>query len=77
MKNNNSLKKSYVFQKNNFLIGFGSILNIKGSYFNYNYSKTSKEADLKSIYSDWLNVGNDIKVSINKFKSEHNLLICS
>lgn len=59
--NKNRTKSSYLLPLNGFLIGFGSILNIFGVYFSYNYSKTEQEADYKSIACDWNMVGNDIR----------------
>lgn len=64
-------KTDFLLPKNNFLVGLGSILNIAGSYFDYNTSKTSEEADLKALISDWLNVGNDLKNSKRKFEKKY------
>ena len=58
------LKKTYLLPKNNFWIGLGSLLNIRGSYFDYKYSKSDHEADAEALSSDWQNVGEDIKKSI-------------
>lgn len=59
--NKNKTKSTYLLPSNSFLVGFGSILNIFGIYFSYNYSKTEKEADYKAIACDWKMVGNDIR----------------
>jgi hypothetical protein len=67
-KRNIKNRTSFLLQKNDFLVGIGSVLNISGSYFEYNYSKSDKEADYKAIYSDWYNVGIDIRNSNNKFE---------
>ena len=32
-------KTDFLLPKNNFFVGLGSVLNIAGSYFDYNYSK--------------------------------------
>lgn len=64
-------KTDFLLPKNNFLAGFGSVLNIAGSYFEYNSSKTGNEADLKALFSDWLNVGEDLNVSKKKFEKKH------
>ncbi len=54
----------------------GSILNLAGNYFEYNYSKSDNEADLKALTSDWNNVGEDIKKSkINFEKKKHKLCL--
>ena len=67
-KRNIKNRTSFLLQKNDFVVGIGSVLNISGSYFEYNYSKSDKEADYKAIYSDWYNVGIDIRNSNNKFE---------
>ncbi|EHO07736.1 MULTISPECIES: hypothetical protein [Myroides] len=64
-------RTDFLLPKNNFLIGMGSVLNIAGAYFSYNYSKSEKEADYKAIYSDWKNIGDDFKVSIEKFEKDN------
>ncbi len=70
-KRNTKNRTSFLLQKNDFVVGIGSVLNISGSYFEYNYSKSDKEADYKAIYSDWYNVGIDIRNSNNKFEEEN------
>lgn len=62
-------RTDFLLPKNNFIIGLGSVLNIRGSYFEYNYSKSEKEADLKALYSDWKNIGDDFKEAENNFRS--------
>jgi hypothetical protein len=61
----------FLFSKNNFWVGFGSILNLQGVYFDYNYSKSDIEADNKALFSDWQNVGDDIEKATNKFMIEN------
>ncbi len=59
------LASSPLLQKNSFLIGLGSVLNISGAYFDYNYSNSAREADSRALQSDWRNVGKDIRDSID------------
>lgn len=61
----------FLLGKNNFWVGFGSILNLQGTYFDYNYSKSDIEADGKALYSDWQNVGDDIEKATKKFEIEN------
>ncbi len=70
-KRNLRYKTNYLLPKNNFWVGMGSILNLAGSYFEYNYSKSEKEADLKALTSDWDNVEEDIRKSQNIFETEN------
>jgi len=60
---------------NSFAIGLGSIFNLPGDYFLYNYSETEAEADSIAIANDWHMVGQDIENAILKFKSEKQLVI--
>lgn len=69
-------KTDFLLPKNNFLVGLGSIFNLAGSYFEYKYSRSEQEADRKALMSDWFNVGNDIKLSKEKFEKEHSKELC-
>ena len=69
-------RTDFLLPKNNFLVGLGSVLNIAGAYFGYNYSKSEKEADFKSIYSDWKNIGEDFRVSKEKFEKDNKDNLC-
>lgn len=69
-------RAGFSFPKNNFFLGLGSVLNIAGAYFNYNYSKSEKEADYKAMYSDWKNIGDDFKVSKEKFERNNKDKFC-
>ena len=71
MHKKNKFKTDFLLPKNNFFIGLGSVLNISGSYFEYNSSESEEEADRKALFSDWFNVGNDLKVSTEDFKKKH------
>lgn len=64
-------KSSIVLPSNTFWTGLGSIFNISGSYFDYNTSKTEREADYKALRRDWEMVGNDIKKAERKIKEEN------
>ena len=63
-------KKKYrtdiLYPKSTFWMGFGSVLNISGKYFEFNYSESAEEADFKAFENDWGVIGDDIKNSIKK-----------
>lgn len=61
----------FLVSKNNFWVGFGSILNLQGAYFDYNYLKSDMEADNNALFSDWLNVGDDIEKATSKFEMQN------
>lgn len=63
-------KTDFLLPKNNFFVGLGSVLNIAGSYFDYNYSKSAAEADRKALVSDWANVGDDFKSAKEVFEKK-------
>lgn len=75
-KRNIRYKTDYLLPKNNFWVGMGSILNLAGSYFEYNYSKSESEADLKALTSDWENVGEDIRNSERDFEKKNKHKLC-
>lgn len=75
-KRNIRFKTDYLLPKNNFWVGMGSILNLADSYFEYNYSKSESEADLKALTSDWDNVGEDIRNSNRNFEKKNKHKLC-
>lgn len=75
-KKREKYRTDFLLPKNNFFVGLGSVLNIAGSYFEYNYSKSEKEADCKAIYSDWQNVGDDFRKSKEKFERDNKGKLC-
>ena len=61
MKKNKSYRSDFLFSTPSFLIGTGSVLNIAGNYFSFNYSSSDRQADTKAISSDWGVIGGDIE----------------
>ena len=57
-------QSSRLYASPDFIIGLGSIFNIAGNYFDYNYSKTGAEADRKAIKRDWEMLGHDFKSTL-------------
>lgn len=66
MKHEKILHTGYLFSRPSFLSGLGSVLNLAGNYFEYNYSKSSNETDRKALQSDWKSIGQDISFSIHR-----------
>lgn len=50
--------------------GAGSIIDMAGSFHNYNDSPTPSEADAKALRSDWEAVGMDFLTAINEIREE-------
>lgn len=63
-------KTNILFPRASFIDGIGSIFNLAGNYFDFNYPKSSEDADRKAIESDWNMIGNDIKKVTKKSKKE-------
>ncbi|PHS68397.1 MAG: hypothetical protein COB12_00645 [Flavobacterium sp.] len=75
--NEKILKDIYSLNEtSSFLKGIGSVLNVGGNYFNFNYSKTAIEADNKSINSDWASIGKELTDAKDKFEKEFSPEIC-
>ncbi len=60
----------FLFSKTGFTIGLGSVYNIPGNFYDFNYSKNETEADNKAIRMDWSMIASDLSQAI---KSEENL----
>lgn len=69
-------RTDFLLPRNNFVVGMGSVLNIAGKYFDYNYSRTGLEADYKALYSDWANVGKDINDAKEDFEKKYSRDLC-
>lgn len=55
------IRTNRLFPRTGFLTGMGSVLNISGRYFDFNYSKSASDVDTEAIASDWNMVGKDIQ----------------
>lgn len=60
-------KTTLLLPRKNFLVGMGSVLNIRGQYFDYSTSKSGREADTRALKSDWEMIGKDICDAKNRF----------
>lgn len=59
----NYYRTDFLYPKLNMLTGMGSIFNLAGKYFNFNYSDCP---DKKAIESDWGVIGIDITKAIQE-----------
>ncbi len=50
----------FLFASPSFLTGTGSVFNMWGNYFIFNYSPTTQKADEKAIRNDWGMIGCDL-----------------
>jgi hypothetical protein len=58
-------RSDFLFPNSTFLIGMGSVFNIAGNYFEYNYSNSEEEADINALKSDWGIIGQDMFAVMN------------
>jgi hypothetical protein len=54
-------KTNRLFRRLTVLDGMGSVFNVVGNYYNFNYSNSGEEADRKAIENDWGVIGDDIR----------------
>jgi len=62
----NKHKTTILFPRTSAIVGMGSIFNIVGNYFEFNYSESGEDADRKAIESDWSMIGQDIEDAITR-----------
>ena len=67
-------KTTFLFRRTSFLIGCGSVFNVSGNYFVFNYSKSGLQADAKAIENDWDVIGQDLKDTIRKVSNKQLVL---
>ncbi len=68
-----NMKKSfyrtdYLFAASSFLVGVGSVLSVFSSYYRFNVSGSSSQADRTAIEADFGTVGGDLYKSLELFK---------
>ena len=59
-----------LFAEPSFVEGVARVIDLGATLQEYNYSNTEKEADAKALYRDWLTVGQDLWVAIEKHDNE-------
>lgn len=68
MKRFGFFRTDFLFPRNSFFIGLGSIMGIAGNYFEFNSSNSEIEADRKAMLSDWGVVGKDMESASESMK---------
>jgi hypothetical protein len=68
MKKIKSFSTDFLFSSPSFIGGAGSIFNIAGNYFEFNYADNQSDADSKAILSDWGMIGTDIQIAIENLE---------
>ena len=57
---------TFLFSDPSFVKGMGTVFNVWGNYYTFNYSSSEEEADARAIASDWTMVGKDIQHALSK-----------
>jgi hypothetical protein len=57
----NQFATDFLTARSSALTGMGTLLNLAGSYYLYNISKTPAEADRRALASDWVMIGQDLR----------------
>ncbi len=63
-------RTDFLYPTPDFITGAGSVINIAGNYFTFNYSESDHEADCRAIRSDWEVIGHDITEAITDLQSD-------
>jgi len=67
------VKTDFLFAQPSFASGAARVLDLWGTFDDYNISATPTEADEKAIAADWLVVGQDIVDAIDQSEPESQL----
>ncbi len=60
----------FLFSTPSFLIGAGSVLNLEGNYYSFNFSNDPAQADALALASDFGCVGQDVQSVIEKLEEK-------
>lgn len=57
------IRTDFLVARPSFWSGIGRLLDLWGKFDAYNTSRSPEEADMRALYSDWRNVGQDLRDS--------------
>ena len=55
------VRTDFLVARPSFWTGLGRVLDLWGTFDDYNLSPTTEEADMRALYSDWRMTGQDIR----------------
>ena len=61
---------TFLFTSNTFWTSIGTLVNLRGSYFDFRCSKSGIEADRQANFHDWMAVYSDLNNALSDLKSE-------
>jgi hypothetical protein len=62
----NKICTDFLFPNANLLTGVASAINVVGNFYEFNTSQSPKEADSKAIECDWMMIGRDFEIALEK-----------
>lgn len=65
------LYSGHLYPEANFWYGVASVFDLFGLLDDYNYSRSSEEADARGLQSDYYAVANDFWGAVRQFEGEH------
>jgi hypothetical protein len=60
----------FLFTNASFVGGMGSVVNLAGNYFIYNFSPNGTMADIRAMNADFAVVGKDIRVALDNHEQK-------
>lgn len=64
------VQTDFLFAQPSFASGAGRVLDLFGTFDDYNRSETIQEADIKALASDWLIIGQELADAIERQEEE-------
>ena len=61
LNNEYKYRTDFLFSSPSFIQGMGTVLNLAGHSYDFNYSNSPQEADFKAIRNDWGMIGQDFR----------------
>ena len=71
---NDIICTGFLYSDPSILKGAGTVLNVWGNYYTFNYSATPEEADERAIANDWKVVGHDLQSAMGRAEEESALV---
>jgi hypothetical protein len=64
---------SYLYSNPSVWDGVATLWDLFGRFYDYDYSRTGREADTRALYSDYYAIGHDFWEAVRLFEDEHSL----
>jgi len=64
------IKTFNLFSRPSFLSGAARLVDLGGVFDKYNRTQTEEQADGRALASDWLSIGQDLQIALQKMRHE-------